>query len=247
MKAVKKTQKGRKINDQVGGKQAASLRKGVGTRFAVSLLAVLLAVYVALEWKSYEPRAEWDISMNVDELLVEPVPVTKVELKLPPPPAAPDVIEIAPDDDPVIETLVQSSELNRDEPVLDVSDIRVDKVDEEEEIPFSVVDEVPVFPGCEDATDKQACFNEKMQEHVKKIFRYPEPAQEMRIQGRVSVLFTIQKDGSIGNIQMRGPDRLLETEALRIIEKLPAMTPGKQHGRPVRVPFSIPIVFRLAN
>jgi protein TonB len=58
-------------------------------------------------------------------------------------------------------------------------------------------------------------------------------------------MFTIQKDGSIGNIRMRGPDKNLEKEAMRIIKKLPRMTPGKQRGRPVRVPFSIPINFKL--
>ena len=55
----------------------------------------------------------------------------------------------------------------------------------------------------------------------------------------------VKKDGSIGNIRYRGPDKNLEKEALRIIEKLPRMTPGKQRGRAVRVPFSIPITFKL--
>ena len=64
-------------------------------------------------------------------------------------------------------------------------------------------------------------------------------------QGRVYVNFIISKDGSISNIRMRGPDKNLEKEAARIIGKLPNMTPGKQRGRPVRVPFSIPITFKL--
>ena len=81
--------------------------------------------------------------------------------------------------------------------------------------------------------------------HIRKNFRYPEIAQEMGIQGRVYVNFIISKDGSIKNIRMRGPDKNLEKEAARIIGKLPNMTPGKQRGRPVRVPFSIPITFRL--
>ena len=67
----------------------------------------------------------------------------------------------------------------------------------------------------------------------------------MGIQGRVYVNFVIAKDGSIQEIRMRGLDKNLEKEAQRIISKLPKMTPGKQRGRPVRVPFSIPITFRL--
>lgn len=67
----------------------------------------------------------------------------------------------------------------------------------------------------------------------------------MGIQGKVFVQFIIDRDGSIKNIVARGPDKNLEKEAIRIISLLPKMTPGKQRGRPVRVPFSIPIVFRL--
>jgi len=70
---------------------------------------------------------------------------------------------------------------------------------------------------------------------------------EMGIQGKVFVNFIIDKDGSITNIQMRGPDKNLEKEAQRIISELPKMTTGKQRGRAVRVPFSIPIIFRLQN
>lgn len=81
--------------------------------------------------------------------------------------------------------------------------------------------------------------------HIRKNFRYPDIAQEMGIQGRVYVNFIISKDGTITNIRMRGPDKNLENEAARIIGRLPQMTPGRQRGRPVRVPFSIPITFRL--
>ena len=91
------------------------------------------------------------------------------------------------------------------------------------------------------------CFQEKIDKHIKRNFRYPEVAMELGIQGRVFVTFIIDKDGSITNILMRGPDKNLEKEAHRIISVLPKMTPGKQRGRAVRVPFIIPINFRLQN
>ena len=92
---------------------------------------------------------------------------------------------------------------------------------------------------------KKACFREKIETHIRKNFNYPKEAQEFGIQGRVSTLFTISKEGVIKNIRMRGPDKLLEAEALRIIERLPQMTPGKHDGQAVDVPFSIPINFKL--
>ena len=84
-----------------------------------------------------------------------------------------------------------------------------------------------------------------IQKHVSKHFRYPEIAVDMGIQGRVNTMFVIQKDGSIGSVRMIGPDKTLEEEAARILSKLPKMTPGKQRGQAVRVPFSIPITFKL--
>ncbi|SMG06139.1 M56 family metallopeptidase [Arenibacter troitsensis] len=113
------------------------------------------------------------------------------------------------------------------------------------DVAFAIIDKVPVFPGCEDVGDVRACFNQMLQRHIGTNFRYPEQAQEMGIQGRVNVLFIIQKDGSIGNVRLRGPDKLLEDEAARIISLLPQMTPGEHRGEKVRVPFSIPITFKL--
>lgn len=115
------------------------------------------------------------------------------------------------------------------------------------DVSFAVVEEVPVFPGCEDSDNKRDCFNQMMQKHIGMNFRYPQEAQEKGIQGRVSILFHISKDGSIQNVKMRGPDSLLEKEAARIISLLPKIQPGKQKGTPVNVPFSIPITFKLQS
>ncbi|WP_127136538.1 energy transducer TonB [Flagellimonas oceanensis] len=215
--------------------------------FVIGLAAVLALVYGAMEWKKYDKANDYDISMNVEDQLDEEVPMTE-QIKTPPPPpppAAPEVIEVVEDEEEVEETVIESTETSQEEEVVEIEEVVVEEVEEDISVPFAVIEDVPVFPGCEGASDKKACFQEMMQKHIRKNFRYPEIAQEMGVQGRVSVIFVIQKDGSIGNIRMRGPDKNLEAEALRIIEKLPKMTPGKQRGRPVKVPFSIPITFKL--
>ena len=112
-------------------------------------------------------------------------------------------------------------------------------------VPFSLIEEVPVFPGCENEADKRACFQSMMQRHISKNFRYPQEAQQKGIQGRVNLMFTIDEQGNIVNIRRRGPDKLLEDEAVRIISLLPKMTPGKYERKPAKVPFSIPIYFKL--
>ena len=125
--------------------------------------------------------------------------------------------------------------------------MEVEEEFEDVDVPFAVIEDVPIYPGCERVakSKRRDCFQEQINKHIRKNFRYPEIAQEMGIQGRVYVNFVIDKDGSITSIRMRGPDKNLEKEAQRIIAKLPRMTPGKQRGRAVRVPFSIPITFRL--
>ncbi|MER3316971.1 energy transducer TonB [Flagellimonas lutimaris] len=215
--------------------------------FVIGLAAVLALVYGAMEWKKYDKVSNYDISMNVEDQLDEEVPMTE-QIKTPPPPpppAAPEVIEVVEDEEEVEETVIESTETSQEEEVIEIEEVEVEEVEEDISVPFAVIEDVPVFPGCEGASDKKACFQEMMQKHIRKNFRYPEIAQEMGVQGRVSVIFVIQKDGSIGNIRMRGPDKNLEAEAMRIIQKLPKMTPGKQRGRAVKVPFSIPITFKL--
>jgi len=225
----------------------ADLRNNSGLYFVLGLAVVMAIVWGAFEWKTYEKANDYDISLNVEDMLDEEAPMTE-QIKTPPPPpppAAPEVIEVVEDEEEVEETVIESTETSQEEEVIEVDDVEVMDDDLDVDVPFAVIEDVPVFPGCEGAKDKRACFNEMIQKHIVKNFRYPEIAQEMGVQGRVNVMFTIQKDGSIGNIRYRGPDKNLEAEALRIIEKLPRMTPGKQRGRAVRVPFSIPITFKL--
>ena len=215
--------------------------------FLFGLLFVLMLTLAAFEWKTYDHHYDYDVSMNLEDELTEELPIL-VEFKTPPPPKqiqAPPIIEVIDNEDEEIEDVFESTETDQDEEILDVSDIEVLETDEPEEMSFMVIEDVPVFPGCEKEKNKRVCFQKMMNKHVAKNFRYPEAAQEMGIQGRVNIMFVIQKDGSIGNVQLRGPDKSLEKEAKRIIDKLPKMQPGKQRGTPVRVPFSLPINFKL--
>ena len=227
----------------------ADLTKNSSLYFAIGLASVLLFSWVAIEWKTYEKSAFDYEALNVDDEDDEEVPITeqiKTPPPPPPPPPAPEVIEIVEDEEDVEETVIESTETDQEE-IVEVEDIDVEDDFEDVDVPFAVIEDVPLFPGCEKVakSDRRKCFQEQINKHIRKNFRYPEIAQEMGVQGRVYVNFIISKDGSITNIRMRGPDKNLEKEAKRIISKLPKMTPGKQRGRPVRVPFSIPISFRL--
>ena len=215
--------------------------------FVIGLSIVLLITWRVIEWKTYKNVYDYE-ALNVDDDDDEDVPITE-QLKTPPPPPpppppAPEIIEVIEDEEEIEETVIESTETDEEE-IIEV--VEVIEEYEDIDVPFAVIEDVPIFPGCERVkkSERRNCFQEQMNKHIKRNFRYPEIAQEMGIQGRVYVNFIISMDGNIINIRMRGPDKNLEKEAQRIIAKLPRMTPGKQRGRPVRVPFSIPITFRL--
>lgn len=222
------------------------LNKDRAMYFVAGLTLILLLTYIALEWKSYDKIDYGLEAMNIDDELIEEVPLTVHFTPPPPPPLiAPPVIEIVDNKVDIIETEIMSDETNQDTQVIEVKEIEVAEVEEDVTVPFVLIEDVPIFPGCENASDKRACFQKMMQKHINKTFQYPKLAKELEIEGRVHTMFVIQKDGSIGDIKMRGPDKILEVEAARIIGKLPKMTPGKQRGNPVKVPFVVPITFKL--
>ena len=225
----------------------ADLNKNRNLYFVIGLTLVTFITWQAIESKTYEKTFDYE-ALNVEDDDDEDIPITeqiKTPPPPPPPPPAPEVIEVVEDEEEVEETVIESTETDQDEIIIE--EIEVEDEFEDIDVPFAVIEDVPVFPGCESVAKSQrrACFQEQMNKHIRKNFRYPDIAQEMGIQGRVYVNFIIAKDGSITNIRMRGPDKNLENEAARIIGRLPKMTPGKQRGRPVRVPFSVPITFKL--
>ncbi|MGB0778853.1 MAG: energy transducer TonB [Flavobacteriaceae bacterium] len=225
----------------------ADLSKNSSLYFVIGLSVILLISWQAIEWKTYEKDLYGYEALNVDDDDDEEVPITeqiKTPPPPPPPPPAPEVIEVVEDEEEVEETVIESTETDQEE-IVEI--VEVEEVEEDIDVPFAVIEDVPIYPGCEKVpkSQRRTCFQEQINKHIRKNFRYPEIAQEMGIQGRVYVQFVIAKDGAITNIRMRGPDKNLEKEAQRIISKLPQMTPGKQRGRAVRVPFSIPITFRL--
>lgn len=240
-----------KKNPNVDPKRNSSLY------FLVGLTAILLLTYVGIELKSEDPRVEvekLDITDNFiedEEAILTMPPVQKLP---PPPPPAPEVIQIVDNKQVIEDKKIETTEVDENKPVVvtQASDYgseggTAEEIDEE--VPFAVIEDVPVFPGCEGVAKNKRldCFMEQMAKHIKKNQQYPERAMEDGIQGRVAVLFVIDKDGSITNVQVRGPKggELLEKEAKRVIEKLPKFKPGMQRGKPVKVKYSQPITFKL--
>lgn len=214
----------------------------------LGLALALLLIYIGIEWKTFE-RTVADLgmaNMEVEEEIDIPITERIQEVKPPPPPPpAPEKIEIVEDEAEIEETVLESTETEESEAV-EVEEIE-EVVEEEEvleDVPFAIIEDVPVYPGCKGTNDqKRKCLQEKIQKHVSKKFN-TDLANELGLspgKKRVYVQFKISKTGKITDIRARGPHKRLEKEAVKVVSSLPDMTPGKQRGRAVGVKYTLPI------
>ncbi|MEZ4796736.1 MAG: energy transducer TonB [Flavobacteriaceae bacterium] len=217
---------------------------------------MLFVTYNLLNFKTYDKVDEIAEILEMNQEIEEDIPLLNVDVPPPPPPpptAAPEVIVIVEDIDEVEETVIESTETSQDDAIeqreLFVEDLVVEEIEEDIEVPFAVIENVPVFPGCKGKTNAELknCFQDNVTKHIVEHFKYPEQAIELGLSGKVYVMFTVNSKGYISNIKTRGPDKILEKEASRIIGLLPKMEPGKQRGKAVNVPYSVPINFQYVD
>ena len=206
-----------------------SLENKKGMFFQIGLAFTLIAVLISFEWKSYD-KSNYNLGdLNLDDMEEEIIPITRQEVKPPPPPPTPpEIIEIV-EDEVEIENEVEIEETDTDED-------EIVEIEEDDEEFFMVVENMPEFPGGDLGLMK----------FIQKNVRYPAIAKEYNITGKVYVSFIVDKQGSVTNVKIvRGVDKNLDAEALRVVSLLPKYKPGKQRGKAVRVMFTIPINFTL--
>ncbi len=118
-------------------------------------------------------------------------------------------------------------------------------------VPFAVIDEVPIFEGCEDLTsneERKTCMSQKITQFVNTNFNTG-LGKELNLKGtnRVITQFRIDETGNVVDVKARAPHPDLEKEAIRVISELPKMQPGKQDGKEISVMYSLPIVFQIGE
>ena len=208
----------------------------------IGIIAALLITLIAFEWKSKEVKKMELSSDNAIAAEEEIIPITEeeniVRPKMPTIPILSDAIDIVEDDIKVDEEMFSFE---------DSEDLGVDMNDygyevgeesvEEEAIPFALVEQKPMFQG----GDANA-FSKWVNTHL----AYPDIAKENGIQGRVTLQFTVNTDGSVSGVKvLRGVDPSLDKEAVRVVSSSPKWTPGKQRDRPVKVTYTFPVIFQL--
>ena len=208
----------------------------------IGLVVSLAITLFAFEWTSTE--TETALLEDTTEILIEEEIISTNMETPPPPPAAPkipvlsDQIDIVDDEieieDDMFMNLEDDASLGVE--IMDYVEVE-EEVVEEEAIPFQLVEEKPSFQGG-DANQFSKWVNSRLV--------YPEIAKENGVQGRVTLQFTVEKDGSVTKVKvLRGVDPSLDKEAVRVVSMSPKWKPGKQRDRAVPVTYTFPVIFQL--
>jgi protein TonB len=222
----------------------------------IGLVLALFITYALMEHKTYEKDNSSHLGVvNMVGELEEEIPIVEIQKVEPPkqnvPPPTIEKIKVVEDDLKIEETIIESTETDEGEAVI-VNTDDIEEVEEAEEviedIPFILIEDVPVYPGCKgNNTQLKKCFTKKVTQYFGKKFDVG-LATELGLRPgkkRLFVVFTISKTGKIINVRSRGPHPVLEKEVATIISSLPKMKPGRQRGTPVGVSYSIPITFEV--
>ena len=208
----------------------------------IGLVISLGITFLAFEWTSKETKVSMLDEQTQVVLEEEIIPITQETP--PPPPAAPkipvlsDQIDIVDDEIELEDDLFMNLEddANLGVEIMDYVEVE-EEVVEEEAIPFQLVEEKPSFQGG-DANQFSKWVNSRLE--------YPEIAKENGVQGRVTLQFTVEKDGTVTKVKvLRGVDPSLDKEAVRVVSMSPKWSPGKQRDRAVPVTYTFPVIFQL--
>ena len=223
----------------------ADLEHKKPTWLLIGYVIVLSFLFVAFEWTNKDVVIDTSQAIQVIEFEEEVMPITEQDNTPPPPPPPPeeppavvDILNVVDDDSDIDEIQIQTDEdLGKKVEIREYVPPAVIQTEEpkEEEI-FMVVEEMPEPPGGIAA----------LMQFLGKNIKYPTIAQENGIQGRVTVQFVVNRDGTIVDpVVIRGVDPSLDKEAVRVIMSMPKWKPGKQGGKTVRVKYTVPVTFRL--
>jgi protein TonB len=216
----------------------------------LGLVLALFVTYVAMDNKTYDKEIESFGDATMENIMEEDIPITErieaVKPKAPPPPA-PEKIEIVEDKSEVEETVIETTETDESEAIEEI--VEIEEVEEvQEDVPFSIIEEVPVFPGCTGTRkQKSDCLNKQIKKHVIRRFN-ADLAGDLGLspgKKKIWVVFRIDPKGNITGVNARAPHPRLKKEAIRVTKTLPKMTPGKQRGVAVGMKYTLPISFNV--
>ncbi len=219
---------------------SADLTRKSGMFLNLGLAIAVGATLAAFEWKSYDEGALKDlgqVSDNFEEIL--DIPITEQPPPPPPPLVEQPIIQEIPDEVEIEDKIEVNFDVDVKETTV-IQEVVISEaapVEEKADVIFDVVETQPNPPG------GMSGWNE----YLSKNLKYPTQARRMGVEGTVIVVFVVNTDGSIQDVEvLRGIGGGCDEEALRVVSAAPKWEPGKQRGRPVRTRMRLPIRFKLS-
>ncbi len=203
----------------------------------IGLIISLAVAWAVFEIKSYDKREVVDLGRTVEVVEEEMVEITKQEQKPQPVEVPKQTTQIqVVEDDVEVDDVEINAEVDQNEQIEEYVPVEVQEEEIQEAEIFTIVEEMPEFPG----------GMNKLAEYLGKNIKYPQMARESGIQGRVFVQFVVEPDGSVSNVAvMRSLGGGCDEEAIRVVKSMPKWKAGKQRGKPVRVSYILPVNFKL--
>lgn len=216
-------------------------------RFLFLEIGFVLTLVIVLGTFNWSTKEKQTAVLEAENAVVEVEDMIPITQETPPPPeVAPkipvlsDQIDVVDDNIKVDDNMFQNLEddANSGVEIMDyIESAPEEETVEEEAIPFQLVEEKPSFNGG-DANEFSKWVNSRLV--------YPEIAKENGVQGRVTLQFTVNADGTVSNVKvLRGVDSSLDKEAVRVVSSSPKWKPGKQRDRAVKVTYTFPVIFQL--
>ncbi|WP_299891362.1 energy transducer TonB [uncultured Lacinutrix sp.] len=245
---------------QKSHKHDANLQKNSTLYFQIGLILCLLASYTALE-ATFAIKADvYTMGPVEDHTIYEIVQKKfvieeKVKEKKPEPikkPKKSDQIKAVDNDTKIekaIEDILVITKPTKPVKVVDTDDPLIDVVEVEETVNILAVQKVPIYPGCEKAknnNERRKCMSDKLSKLIQRKFN-GDLGAELGLRGKQKILvaFKINKNGDVEIEKVRAPHDELEKEAIRVVNKIPQMEPGKNNKKPVNVSYMLPITFKV--
>ena len=203
----------------------------------IGLIISLAVAWAVFEIKSYDKIEFADVGRTVEVVEEEMVEITKQEQKPQPVEVPKQTTQIqVVEDDVEVEDIEINADVDQNEVIEEYVAPEIEEEDIQEAEIFTIVEEMPDFPG----------GMQKLADYLAKNIKYPQMARESGIQGRVFVNFVIEPDGSVSNVNvMRSLGGGCDEEAVRVVKSMPKWKPGKQRGKAVRVSYILPVNFQL--
>ena len=231
-------------NDKANLEKLRYIFSGIG------FVGIIGIVFLAFSFKTYD-KVSYDFSVSIEEIQEELPPL--IAPAVPPPPPPPPPKQKPPPKEPEIEIVKDDVEVEEEEfDDEDEEEMEIEETEEGDEEPAEELDKGPVV-WVQDMPHYKECANEKgpmrdmctkkvINKKIREAFVLPDIAQDMGLKGIVYVSFVVGRDGKVKDVKiLKGVHKYLDDAAIKAVQKLPTLIPGKQLDKAVEVLYQVPV------